>query len=65
MNVLTDREVKIMRLVSIGYTSQEIAANMYLSESTVKQFRSSVILKMKARNSCHAVSLCFRGGIIS
>jgi DNA-binding NarL/FixJ family response regulator len=47
---LTDRELDVVRLVALGRTNAEIAAELYVSLSTVKTHLSSVQLKLAARN---------------
>ena len=47
---LTDREAEVVRLVALGRTNAEIAAELYVSLSTVKTHLSSVQLKLAARN---------------
>lgn len=47
---LSDRERDIMTLVVAGKMNKQIAAELGLSESTVKLHRASVMRKMKARS---------------
>ncbi|MFJ8463617.1 response regulator [Streptomyces swartbergensis] len=47
---LTERELDVVRLVALGRTNAEIAAELYVSLSTVKTHLSSVQLKLAARN---------------
>jgi two-component system, NarL family, response regulator NreC len=39
---LSDREVEVLRLVALGHTNAEIAAQLYLSVRTVESHRSSI-----------------------
>jgi DNA-binding CsgD family transcriptional regulator len=47
---LTERERQIMRLVVIGRANKQIAAELALSEMTVKVHRGQVMRKMRARS---------------
>ncbi|NUB15088.1 response regulator [Azospirillum brasilense] len=47
---LTPREREVMRLVAAGQLNKQIAAELQLSEITVKVHRASVMRKMQARS---------------
>lgn len=51
---LTEREEAILSLISKGLTNREIAANLGLSEKTVKHHVSNVIQKLQVRNRVEA-----------
>nr|WP_274388913.1 response regulator transcription factor [Streptomyces cavernae] len=48
--LLTDRELDVVRLVATGRTNQEIAAELFVSLFTVQTHLASVQLKLNARN---------------
>jgi DNA-binding NarL/FixJ family response regulator len=52
---LTDRERSILRLVAGGYSNKEIARSLHLSESTVKNYMSDLLVKLDCRDRTHAV----------
>jgi DNA-binding NarL/FixJ family response regulator len=52
---LTEREVSILRLVAGGYSNKEIARTLFLSEGTIKNYMSDVLLKLDCRDRTHAV----------
>jgi DNA-binding NarL/FixJ family response regulator len=52
---LTEREVSILRLVAGGYSNKEIARTLFLSEGTVKNYMSDVLIKLDCRDRTHAV----------
>ena len=54
---LSARELQVLSLIADGFTSKEIAAKLYLSESTVKDHRKKIIKKLKAANIVEAVYL--------
>lgn len=43
---LSEREREIVRHVALGYTNAQIAAQLYLSERTVKTYRARAIAKL-------------------
>lgn len=47
---LTDRETEIIELISDGLSNQEIAEKLYLGESTVKNYVSSILNKLSLRD---------------
>jgi DNA-binding NarL/FixJ family response regulator len=52
---LTEREQSILRLVAGGYSNKEIARVLHLSEGTVKNYMSDILLKLDCRDRTHAV----------
>jgi DNA-binding NarL/FixJ family response regulator len=52
---LTERERSILRLVAGGYSNKEIARSLHLSEGTVKNYISEVLVKLDCRDRTHAV----------
>ncbi|MGW0332864.1 response regulator [Streptomyces sp. NPDC003011] len=59
---LTDRELDVVRLVALGRTNAEIAAELYISLSTVKTHLSSVQLKLTARNRVEIAAWAWQNG---
>lgn len=43
---LTDREIEVLKLISRGYTSKEIAEQLYLSKKTIDYYRSNIKAKL-------------------
>lgn len=54
---LTDRERLILRLLAQGKRNQEIADTIFLSNSSVKRYVSSLYTKLGATNRAEAVSI--------
>ena len=52
---LTERERSILRLVAGGYSNKEIARSLHLSEGTVKNYMSELLVKLDSRDRTHAV----------
>ncbi|MGW0825927.1 response regulator [Streptomyces sp. NPDC002845] len=51
---LTPREIDILRLVARGHTNREIAAQLYLSEGTVKNHISRILGRLELRDRTQA-----------
>lgn len=60
--VLTDRELDVVRLVALGHTNAEIAASMFVSLSTVKTHLASIQLKLAARNRVEVAAWAWQTG---
>lgn len=54
-NPLTDREREVLSATADGSSVIDIAAKLFLSEGTVRNYLSSAIQKMYARNRIEAV----------
>lgn len=51
---LSAREIEIIKLVATGLTNKEIAAKLYLAEGTVKNYVTSILQKIDARDRTQA-----------
>jgi FixJ family two-component response regulator len=60
---LTSREREIMALVASGLMSKQIAAQVGLSEITVKVHRSHIMKKMEARSVADLVRMAEALGV--
>lgn len=61
---LSEREVAILRLVSIGKANKQVAAELGVSEETVKGHLKSIFSKLNVADRTHAVTVAARRGII-
>jgi two-component system response regulator DesR len=59
---LTDRERDVLLASADGATIREVAAKLYLSEGTVRNYLSSAIQKLGVRNRVEAVRIAERKG---
>lgn len=62
---LTPRQLQLIRLVAEGLTNKEIAANLNLSQCTVKNHIRRVMRQMEAANRYDAVNLIRASGQLS
>jgi two-component system response regulator DevR len=60
---LSDQELKILLLISEGKTNKEIAAVVFLSEKTVRNYVSSVLSKLSLRTRSEAAAYAVRNNI--
>ncbi|MEU1467371.1 response regulator transcription factor [Streptomyces sp. NPDC005761] len=64
LSTLTARESEMIRLVSEGYGTAEIAQKTSYSERTVKNVLHEVTTRLDLRNRAHAVGYAMRHGLI-
>lgn len=60
---LTAREVDILRLVARGFTNQEIADKLFLSERTVRTHISNILSKLHLANRTQVALYALREGL--
>lgn len=61
---LTPRELDVLRELSQGLQNKEIAAELFITERTVKFHVSSILSKLGAGNRTEAVAIAVQGGLI-
>ncbi len=61
---LTDREVKVLRLLADGLDTAQVGRELFLSERTVKNVVHDVTSRLNLRNRTHAVAYALRHGLI-
>jgi two-component system, NarL family, response regulator DesR len=62
--VITDRERDVLRLVGDGHTNADIANALGLAEGTARNYLSSAILKLGARNRTEAHAIARDRGLL-
>ena len=64
LDLLTEREVEVLRAVALGRTNAEIAGDLYVSYATVKTHVSRLLAKLQARDRAQLVLLAYESGLV-
>jgi two-component system, NarL family, response regulator YdfI len=62
--ILTPREIEVLRMIAAGLGNKEIASKLTISDHTVKFHISSIFAKLGASSRTEAVTLGIRRGLI-
>jgi DNA-binding NarL/FixJ family response regulator len=63
-STLTPREISVLKLIAGGNANKEIAAQLHLTEESVKGYVKNILLKLAANDRTHAVTIGLKRGII-
>jgi two-component system NarL family response regulator len=58
--VLTDRELQVLRQVARGHNNREIAADLFISENTVKNHVRNILETLQLHSRMEAVFYAVR-----
>ncbi|WP_329529726.1 response regulator transcription factor (plasmid) [Streptomyces sp. NBC_01450] len=61
---LSHRDIEILKMISDGARTAEIAAALRYSERTIKNVLQAIMKRLSVRNRAHAVSWAVRAGLI-
>lgn len=64
LDLLTPRETDVLRLVGLGLSNAEIAAELYLGETTVKTHLGRVLDKLGLRDRPRAIAYAHQSGLL-
>jgi len=63
-SILSPRETQVLRLLSLGYTNQQIGTRLKLSTKTVETFRARVARKLNLRDRAALVRYALSMGLV-
>jgi NarL family two-component system response regulator LiaR len=63
-DLLSERELDVLRLLARGFSNAEIANRLYLSQGTVRNYVSSVLNKLQVADRTQAAVLALRHGLV-
>jgi NarL family two-component system response regulator LiaR len=64
VNQLNERELEILRLLARGYSNSRIAETVHLSEGTVRNYISTIFIKLDVTDRTQAALLALRYGLV-
>ena len=64
MEQLSEREIEVLKMAARGVSNKNIAAELQVTERTVKGHMSSILSKLGANDRTHAVTIALRRGFL-
>jgi two-component system response regulator NreC len=65
VNILSDRELQVLRLVARGYTSTEIAKQIFVGVKTIETYRSRFAEKLGLRTRSDVIRFAVQMGLLT
>jgi DNA-binding NarL/FixJ family response regulator len=63
-NILTERELEILKLISLEYSGKEIGKELFISPNTVETHRKNLIKKLNVKNTIGLVKYAIKNKLI-
>ncbi len=63
-DLLTPRELEVVKLIAEGHTSEEIAETLIISKKTVENHRANILEKLQLRNRVELTRYAIRRGLV-
>ena len=64
IDILSDREQQVLKLVALGYTNRQIANRLFLSVKTVEAYRARMQGKLGIKGRAELVRYALRVGLL-
>jgi DNA-binding NarL/FixJ family response regulator len=64
VNLLSDRERDVLKLLAQGLTNAEIAERLYITRGTVRNYISAILTKLDVEDRTQAAILAVRHGLV-
>jgi len=65
VRILSDRELQVLKLVALGYTSAQIAQRIHVGVKTVETYRSRVAAKLGLRTRRDVIRFAMQMGLLA
>jgi two-component system response regulator NreC len=64
-NILSRRELQVLKLVALGYTSAEIAGRLFVGVKTIETYRSRLAEKLGLQSRSEVVRFAVQMGLLT
>jgi DNA-binding NarL/FixJ family response regulator len=64
LDLLTDREQEVLKLLAAALTNAEIAAALYISEHTVRTHVARILAKLQLHDRAQAIVVAYESGLV-
>lgn len=65
MATLTEREREVLLCIARGLSNQELAAQLFIADNTVKTHVKRILIKLGARDRAQAIVIAYESGLMS
>ena len=62
---LSQREREVLRMIADGATSKEVAEKLFVSVSTIKSHRNSIMKKLRVNDMAGLIKIAIRKGVVT